>query len=182
MTPSVVTAISAMPASRPSRPSTKLTLLSMPTIHSVVAAIAASVADVAAIEHERRRPSGLGRRSMRMPRDERDAGEHELADELPARAQLQPIVEVADAVPPTATPSEQRDDLRACAPRGSGGAKSKASLTHEAGDTDADERRRRRPGRRCAGWAAVDAALRARARRSRPVAARTGLPAASAGS
>ena len=87
MTPSVVTAISEMPASRPSSPSMKLTLLIMPTIHSVVTATAAAspiAGSISAIGS----PNGLGSRSMQHAAGEGDAGQHELADELPARPEL----------------------------------------------------------------------------------------------
>ena len=89
--PSVTAAISAMPLDSPSRPSMKFRLLIMPTIQTTVNAIPTGDG-----EQDVARPERVADEGDDDPRRDGDARERELAEELPARAEVEPVVEGAD--------------------------------------------------------------------------------------
>ena len=93
ITPRVTAAIRAMPVESPSRPSMKLMLLIMPTIQSSVAT-AATASEMWRVALERQRIVDAGDDHSK---GEGEAGQQELAQELPAGAELEPVVEEAEA-------------------------------------------------------------------------------------
>ena len=104
MSPSVTAAMKAIPDDSPSRPSMKLMLLIIPTIQKTV-------------KRDRERPSNRIRPAAERVRDEldvdpegdREQPEAELADELPARAEVEEVVEGADRRGQRAAQQEGRE-------------------------------------------------------------------------
>ena len=102
-------AISAIPLERPSSPSMKFRLLIMPTIQTTVNAIPTGAAEL----DDARGPNGLPMNATVIPAATATAASASWPDELPARPEVEPIVEGADDVARIAPPKRPDEVQRA---------------------------------------------------------------------